>query len=46
MTWSVTIILLLLALILTVGSALGRVPLWIPLFLVVVVQLLMFLPAK
>lgn len=46
MPLSVTLVLVLLALLLTIGAAIGRAPLWVAVLLVVVVQLLTLLPAR
>ena len=46
MPLSVTLVLVLLALALTIGAAIGKAPLWVAVLLVVVVQLLALLPAR
>jgi hypothetical protein len=43
---SITLILLVAALLITIASSLGKAPLWIAVILVIIVQLLLVLPIK
>lgn len=43
---NVQIILVLLALLMVIASAIGRCPLWIPVFLLVLIELIRTLPAR
>ena len=43
---SVSLILVLLALLLTVGAGLGRVPVWVPLLLLCVAELVAAYPIR
>lgn len=42
--FTVTFVLILIALITTVASAMGKAPLWIPVFMLVLLHLLAILP--
>lgn len=43
---SITLILLVAALLITIASSLGKAPLWVAVILVIIVQLLAVLPIK
>ena len=43
---TVTLLLVLAAFVVTVGSAMGRAPLWVAVLLLVVVHLLSLMPVK
>jgi hypothetical protein len=43
---SITLILLVAALLITIASSLGKAPLWIAVILVIIVQLLTVLPIR
>jgi hypothetical protein len=43
---TITLILLVAALLITIASSLGKAPLWVAVILVIIVQLLAVLPAR